>query len=982
MAFTIEEIEKAIATTTRIQQILGNEEMRNHPNYSVIIDYLTGKSNSLNGLQSAYNIIQLVRIVDLLGNIDELSPKDKLVFDIIFHPLVYPYMRESLNNWIIKSIKEKETQEVLNAALLLYKSLGLNEDEIFIQLVFGFHFKNSNESLNNPITEGLINHYLLNYIKLANKLILPSNYIWSAFYFKLIELAKPEFLLHYIQEGICKDYNFPLLLFKVYQDGKYLNPILEILTNQQNPNIATLIMKFRLAISLYDTENGFFSDLVSQISKQYLDFYRIHTPKETWENVYYKQPKSLIPIGNLKMSAYSFFFLLTYKKEQAILTLSEWMDENVFMNTDILTIIPSFLKGEDLLPYFAYAIKTTAPVGGARYYQSVIELMKKSFTPKEYLPIIWSLINHKSKPLRELVAKVIAENDEESENKAIKLLESKHSDIRQIAAIILSFSDSTKATEAIMNVLNKEVNDNARDILLQSVRDALPKEANSDFLTAMIEAAKKRSKLEKPIEPWLEESLLPAIYFQDGSLLNHETIRFLFYRATRAKGINSDIEAKFILNKIDKEKATPFALFLLKIFREKDTKPEHKYLMALATQLGGNEIVDKIRTTTNSWIEYNRHKMAEYGVEALALNGSDKALRWVEWYSRKYRNKKANVGAAALKALITAAEELGITTHELGDKIVPDFGFDGLFKSFEVDGEEFRAFIDSKFKIAFFDEDNKQLKSIPAKASTSLKDEFKTISKEIREIVKSQSPRLEYYLIIQRKWSFSQWQQFFLNNPVMFIYATKLVWGIYNSKEELQGTFICNDDTAFLNEDGEEIEVNQESNIVIVHPTQLSAESLKNWQKFLYKQSIEQVFPQLNRKVPDLSDIDSSKCIIHKYSDKQMAVGSITTTLLKYGWQHGPAGDAGMIDSFSLFHLEKNIEGILEVEGVGAGYGWGNDEKLGRLYFIDKNKMSKKSMGYIKDDTDTRLVRIVDLPSIFFSEAIVAIETIKPFVNK
>lgn len=985
MAFTIEEIEKALLDESDGYAGFKADpiEVKENPNYPIVVDYLTGKSNSLNGLQGDYFFYNNLRgIIKLLDKIDQPTANDQLVLDVINHPIINYHLKYFFNRWILQTISKYNSVSILNAAIATFKSQGLTNIEIFGQLAFGYSYLNPAESINAPIAETTLNSYLLDTIKNTSKLILFQNTHWSLLYFKLVEKARPEFATEYLHHGLCTTHNFPVLLFKDYQSGKYLKSITECLTNQQNPNISVLISKFRAAISLYESDKGLFSELLVQLSKQYLDYFRIHTPRVTWEDTFYPSDNNQNPPARLKYSACAFYFLFKYKREQAFQSLSEWMEENIFFNLDVLSIILSNVKGDEALPYFAYAIKTTVPAGGARYYQSVIDLMQKNLSTTQYLPIVWSLINHKSKPLKELVAKVIAEKDEEAETKAIQLLENKNAETRLMAANILSYFDSATATNAVMTVLNKEVNDNTRDILLQVVAHALPKENDIAFVNAMIESATKRGKLNSPIEPWLEESLLPPLCYLDGTQVRNEAIRFLIYRSARAKVISSDIEAKYIIRQIDKEKSTPFALALIKLFRDKETKPEHKYLMTLATQLGEDEIVDKIRTTTNSWIEDSRYKMAEYGVEALALNGSNKALRWVEWYSRKYRNKKANVGAAALKALESAAEELAITTHELGDRVVPDFGFEGVFKSFEVDGEEYRAFIDSKFKIAFFDEENKKLKAIPSVASTALKDEFKTIAKEIRDVVKSQSPRLEYYLIIQRRWTFEQWQQFFLNNPVMFIYATKLVWGIYAADGQLERTFICNDDTALINEESEEIEVSEDSNIGIVHPTQLSLELLKKWQKFLYSQSIEQAFPQLDRKIPDLSTIDTTKCIIHKYIDKQMAEGSITSTLIKYGWQRGAAGDGGMIDSFSLLHLEKNIVAVLEVEGVGAGYGWGNEEKLGRLYFIDRNKLSKRAMGYIKDDADERLVCISELPTIFFNEAIAAIEAIKPFEKK
>lgn len=338
------------------------------------------------------------------------------------------------------------------------------------------------------------------------------------------------------------------------------------------------------------------------------------------------------------------------------------------------------------------------------------------------------------------------------------------------------------------------------------------------------------------------------------------------------------------------------------------------------------------------------------------------------------------MGNAALLALEAAAEELGISTHELGDRIIPDFGFEGLFRLFTVGDESYRAFIDSNFKIAFFTDDNKKLKAIPRAASTELKDEFKAIAKEIRDITKSQSSRLEYYLIIQRRWDIKNWQQFFLQNPVMFIYATRLLWGIYNEQGELIQTFLCNEDTSLIDVEQEEITI--EAGVIgIVHPSQLDSSQLQQWKQLFFDLSIDPIFAQLDRPVPEKKDIDFSKCIIHAFAGKKMKQGSIRSTLERYGWHKGPVEDAGMLASFNLSYSERKIEAILEVEGVAVFYGWGGDETLGRLYIIDKNKATQRWFNSPKNDDDDRLVRLKDVPPIFLDELLMAIELIKPIDN-
>jgi hypothetical protein len=79
----------------------------------------------------------------------------------------------------------------------------------------------------------------------------------------------------------------------------------------------------------------------------------------------------------------------------------------------------------------------------------------------------------------------------------------------------------------------------------------------------------------------------------------------------------------------------------------------------------------------------------------------------------------------------------------------------------------------------------------------------------------------------------------------------------------------------------------------------------------------------------------------------------------------------------NLLYQEKNIEAVMELDGVGVGYGWGTEEKLGRLYVIDKTKLPKGYYGYRKS-TDVFLVNFKDLPQIFLMEIFAALEKIKP----
>jgi hypothetical protein len=980
--FTIEEIEKALVTPREEWPMFFPQKVdfKSSVNYTVICEYLSGKSNSLSGLLQDELIYHWGTLINMLTDLVDLSAKEQLLLDVIYHPVMFPYMQHNLNGWLLQYVYNNPSDKALQAVLNQFRKQGMNDGAIFQHLVFSIGFGNTRSV---AIHDTALKQFLLNYIKKAKQLIYPSQgYLswhndWSFFYFTLLEEASSAFAEEYALYGLHSDRNNPVVFFMDYKQGQYLPTICSFVTNQQNHNLQTIQLKFSSAIRLYEADAKRFSDLVIQMASQYIEYCRIFNLNEKWENGFHLHEFADSDISYLPYTACAVHLLLAIQKDKALEFIDKWISDKIFIHAKTLRIFYQHFQKESFI-YFETALKKDNTTGGIEYTREVVGFLQQHFDASQYLPTIWSLVNSKSKPVRELVAKLLSEKDAGAEQRAIDLLGNKNADTRQTAALILSYSSSKKAIDAVMKVINNETNDNARDILLGSVADNLPTKASMEIIVDTVEAAKKRGKLNKPVEAWLDEDELPSLYYTTGKELNKDERRFLLYRMSRVKAMRSDMEARYILQFIDKEKAAHFALELIKLYKEKGAKPEHKYLMALAALLGNDDVVDKIRTTTNNWIEEGRYKMAEHGVGALALQGSDKALRWVEWYSRKYRSKKANVGAAALLALENAADELGITTHELGDRIVPDFGFDGLYKTFTVDGDEYRAFIDSTFKIAFFNEDNKKLKTIPAVADAALKDEFKAIAKEVRDIVKSQSPRLEYYLIIQRKWTYSQWQQFFLNNPVMFIYATKLLWGTFDANEQLQQAFLCLEDTSQVNSENDEIGIDEELLIGIVHPSQLNETALRQWQQQFFDQKIDPVFSQLDRRKADLSKLDLSKKMIKSYEGKQMQMGSIRSTLERYGWHKGPTGDGGMVESMRLLYFEKKLEAILEVEGVGAGYGWGMDEKLGRLYVIDKTKTTTKWDTYPTDEEDEKLIPLNQLPTIFLSEMLAAIDAIKP----
>ncbi len=969
MAFTIEQLQPF---KEKIQSTYPSTNFQR--DIDSVIAYLTGDANALSGISHNWDNSRFTYLTILLKLPHEWDQNDQLVLDVVTLPNIWHYANRGFTNLTARQVEASGTEEDWNI-LIAFLEKHIPLIDVFQWLLSAARDLYNLEKMTTKNTH--LSKWLKEYLKAADRNTLValvkqnSREAFNPNFLGLLMECIPGGADSYLQLNLLNGQLFNTAVIYpalYYNSEKYLAYIIEKLTEQSlNKTRGYIENRFFVLVLLKSKHPEAVKDLLTQVANDYLALY-ISMDNKGWEQQI-KDGKTTYVISGLASR-----ILLETDRTGTKEKLWDIIQQTNFLHFTVLRLLYEMFN-EEALPFLLKALHADVSISGVHYHKLLLDLLMK-YNKEKYNDALWELVHHKSKQIRQLVLPYLLE-DEIAIIKCAALLMHKSADTRQTAAQILGMIGTPEAKTVLQKAIAGEKNDDARDIMLQAVAEGIYDEVNDGMVAQLVEDARNRGKLAKPLEEWLAEAELPALYYANGKQVSHDEVRFLLYRMNRVKTMRSDPEARVIIDRLDKEKAAEFALHLITLFIDKNTKPEHKYLLALSALLGNEAVADKIRITIDKWIDDSRFKMAEHGVGALALQGSNKALRWVELYSRKYKTKKANVGAAALAALEVAAEELNITVYELGDRIVPDFGFEGLFREFTIDGENYRAFIDSNFKIAFFNDDNKKLKAIPANADSDLKDEFKAIAKEVRDIVKSQSSRLEHYLVVQRRWNKEQWEQFFLTNPVMFIYATKLVWGIYDNNV-LKQCFYCQEDTTLVDVEDNEISIEAVAQIGIVHPLQLPESELKQWQRKFFDLSIEPVFPQLDRKIYPLAPEDKQVTIVQTFNGTKTESGSIKTTLERYGWRKGPAGDGGSIDTFFKDDHAGNLMAVLEVEGVSvSGFDADYDPKLGMLYFRNRPKERKAWITHPKDDKDPALIPLGNLPEVFYSEVMTGVKAIK-----
>lgn len=912
----------------------------------------------------------------LLGNVDEWDEWEEKIMALMTQPSnwnepqalgfsTYGGFRD-FTDWVSKQILRSKNNLDITKILQLASRFITDEAFLIYFLNTKTFFVDGNQNLTKWGNYLLLNNQHYNPILLNTSIEANEKTLLVTF---LLSSKQNEFLSSTIDSLIVDDNILNITDLLLNEDSTKYEPL--IFTKWQNLKNSYIFIK------LYEFLANKFPEKYNPIELEAIQ--KTLTIELNWCSTNYA---SLYCYGPepITVLAHCFNFLVKKETQETKKRFQSELQNIYSIPVDLLVAIANELK-EDGLDILIEALQQDPN----NLYWNDNDFFKKYFKIVEALDFrshqeyFWDLSKNKSKELRRLGAGLLSKLGNEAIPNASELTKSKKLEARQMGFLILSLINTDESKVILVELLEQEKNDEARDIILESLRHLVSKQNSLAEINTKIAFAQKRAKLNAPLTPWLDEKVLPPLYFKDGTQLSVDAFRFLHYRMSRAKEIRLDIEAKLLIEHLDTDKNYEYAASLLDAYFVNGALANFKFCLTLASIFGDATVIRQLRNKVQEFADNNRGKMAEYVVKALALNGGTQALRHVEYFSRKYKNKNKNVGAAATESFTIVAEELGISPYDLADQIIPDFGFEGLFKTFEVEGQEYRAFVNQDFKILFLNEDNKTLKALPKGTPVDLQEEFKEIGKEIKDIVKSQTPRLEQYLIIQRQWDTEKWQSLFLNNPIMFVYATRLIWGAFNDQKQLLFTFKVQEDQTCINQDGDEVEFQEGQMIRMVHPLILETETINYWSEVLEDEGLSPAFLQLNREVVNFDPADKGTLISSKYRGIEMSGYTFVSVLEKRGWFRGSVVDAGFISNYYKNFAEEGITAIITQEGdICVGY-LDSIGGIGNLMFVKYGSVDFGSYTYDEPGytNDPRLIPFEQISPIIYSEVMADMQFFK-----
>lgn len=728
---------------------------------------------------------------------------------------------------------------------------------------------------------------------------------------------------------------------------KYENEIFDLV-----PTFSKLTDKYLIYAILEEKHPGNYHDQLREIGEETLHKYCGKKPNKN-EYCHYERTRK----GSLEQTYAK--YLISKDKQQALIRLTEYTRDSHYINYTFPTFIEEEYKEVALPLLFNCLYKENSIVDKSYYgfFSRIFKILEEYDLTNHTEEIVTFGLNKTQKKNRILASNALEKYIDTVTVRAQELLKGKVND-RIFGAMILQHSTDPAIREQLMTLIDTERNDDTRDIMLEALGDIkFSNPMSRSELNDLIVKAEARKKLDKWGEKWIEEELLPKLYWNDGSTLHEKEIRFLFYRSKRVKGIGSDIEAKQLIELLDHKKSEKFALALIKAFQDSNADSKLKFYLVMAGLIGKDAVLTKLHTVFKQMLTNKRYRMAAMMVGSIAMVGSDKALRIVDMIARKFANKRRQIGEAAKEALNAAASELDITMDQLADRIIPNLGFEDHYYSFEAGEDSYRAFINKEFKLNYFNEDNKLRKSMPKEVSRETKADLKAIEKEIKEVVKTQKGRLENYLTTERTWAVSEWMDYYMSNPIMLIYVQRLLWGVYDDKHTLMTAFYCDDDIELYDVEDEEVDLEEGTYIKILHPLHMDDKLLTKWKDKVYDMDKEFEFEIINRTVTHVPEDESDQNFTNLLNRQEIPKGAdyVAGFLVRKGWIKS-AGDGGSL-WFNKINEKGNINASANIEGPMAYYQGGNVQAI--IYRISFTNYK-----------DREKIKLKDVPNVFFSEVI------------
>ncbi|MDA1365852.1 DUF4132 domain-containing protein [Glycomyces algeriensis] len=336
---------------------------------------------------------------------------------------------------------------------------------------------------------------------------------------------------------------------------------------------------------------------------------------------------------------------------------------------------------------------------------------------------------------------------------------------------------------------------------------------------------------------------------------------------------------------------------------------EDGWALTQLAHFADDEAVRLLAPLVAKWPGESQHQRAVKGLKVLGAIGTEAALRAINQIAEKA--KFAAIKAEAGEQIDAIAANLGLTADQLADRLVPDFGLrDEAALLLDYGPRQFTVGFDEALKPFVRDGDGKPRKSLPKPGAkddellaTAAYQRFAGLRKDLRTVAADQVKRLERAMVQGRTWTPAEFDEHFVQHPLVWHLARRLVWTA--ESDGPRTSFRLAEDKGCTDVEEEAFTLPADAAIRLAHPALIGGE-VDAWGEILADYEILQPFPQLERPVMAFTDEELQTGRLTRFEGVTVPVGKLLGLTSK-GWERAAPQDAG-------------IEPGMSCEVHGAGY--------------------------------------------------------------
>jgi hypothetical protein len=431
----------------------------------------------------------------------------------------------------------------------------------------------------------------------------------------------------------------------------------------------------------------------------------------------------------------------------------------------------------------------------------------------------------------------------------------------------------------------------------------------------------------------------------------------------------------------DRESLRRFSWALFEQWLAVGAPSQDGWALTQLANFADDALVARLTALIREWPGQSQHKRAITGLQVLGAIGSEAALRAIHGISQKVKFKALKEEAGHQISAVAAG--LGLTTDQLADRLVPDFGLGGAADNdgaaddsaagivLDYGPRQFRVRFDETLQPFVTDMDGKPRKSLPkpgAKDDETLaraaRERFAFLKKELRTVAADLVSRLEAAMIQGRTWTAEEFERHFAGHPLVRHLAHRLVWTAEADGERT--AFRLAEDGTYSDAEDDAFALPADAAIRLAHPI-LLGDQVAAWAEILADYEILQPFDQLGRPVFAFEPDDLATGRLTRFEGTVVETGRILG-MTKRGWERADPADAGMEAGIS-YRIDRDAYLMVELDPglFAAAYESGDRQTMREVWLSSSPNFWRGARG------TEALARFGELDPVRESEALASL---------